>query len=245
MIPKIVHYCWFGQSRMPIKLKRNIETWKKMNPDFTFIEWNERNFDIQLANNFVKEAYRNREWAFVSDYVRLYVIYKYGGFYFDTDVKLLKKLDDVEKTFPNGFMGFQNNEFVNSGLGIASKSGSEIIKEMLEIYNHNKFAVNKKIDFACPIINTQVLKKYGLIQNNSMQLIKEITILPTEYLSPITLSEGKKKVTKNTIAIHEYNGSWMKWTLRLRMRFILFIKKLLPNSVVQVVKRMYKEKKDD
>lgn len=88
MIPKIVHYCWFGQSRMPIKLKRNIETWKKMNPDFTFIEWNERNFDIQLANNFVKEAYRNREWAFVSDYVRLYVIYKYGGFYFDTDVKL-------------------------------------------------------------------------------------------------------------------------------------------------------------
>lgn len=239
MVPKIIHYCWFGKNKMPHKLVRNINSWEKMNPSFKVIKWDESNFNIMESNKFVKDAYLSENWAFVSDYVRLYAIYNYGGVYLDTDVKLIKSLDQVLLRFPNGFMGYEDEDYVASGLGFAAEEKNKIIGEMLQYYNTISFDQNNKDDIACPIINTKILRKHGLLGNNKKQKINNITILPMEYLCPKNLEDGKVKITNNTISIHEYNASWMSFHKRSRIKIILFVKKILPLSTVNKLRRVF------
>lgn len=209
-IPKVIHYCWFGHNPKPKLALKCIKSWRKHCPEYTIIEWNEDNFDITLCPQYVQEAYAERKWAFVTDYVRLKVIYENGGIYFDTDVKLLKSMDELLQH--EAFFGFEEGIYISTGLGFGAVAGTTILKELMEDYQEISFIQSDgSYDLTtCPHRNLKVFLKHGLKQNNSKQLLDGgILILPTEYLCPISCFTGRKKVTKQTISVHCFASSWV------------------------------------
>lgn len=206
-IPKVIHYCWFGGSPLPELAEKCIESWKKYCPDYEIIRWDENNFDIN-CNQYVKEAYEARKWAFVTDFVRLYTVYKYGGIYLDTDVELLKSLDDLLDY--SGFIGFENREFINTGLGFGASKNNGIIYQMLADYKEIPFIKEDgTYDLTtCPHRNTKALIKKGLTLNNSKQIIDNVIFLPIEFLNPKEYETGRISLTDNTYSIHHFSSSW-------------------------------------
>lgn len=205
MIPKTIHYCWFGRNPKPKLAKSCITSWKKHCPDYEIIEWNEDNFDIGM-NEYVRSAYEQKKYAFLTDYARLVILYERGGIYFDTDVELLKPLDDLLEN--KSFFGFENNEYVNTGLGFGAEKGNTLIKKMQEEYEPY---LNKKNSFVgCPILNTQALVKRGLVQDGQMQDLEGNIIFPIEYFNPYDDPTGRLNITNHTYSIHWYAKSWMK-----------------------------------
>lgn len=208
MIPKIIHYCWFGNGEIPEKDKANIEGWKKLNPDYQIIRWDESNYDIN-KNAYMSECYSIPKWGFVPDFARTDIIYTHGGFYFDTDVELIKPLDELlnEKCI----MGFENNYSVNHGHGFAAEKGNPIIKELLDFYNTIHF-INEDGSLnmtASPIYITQLLTKHGLKLNGKEQFIDGVHIFPVDYFCPKDYSTGEITITNSTYGIHHFNLSWM------------------------------------
>ena len=242
MIPRVIHYCWFGRNPKPKSVERCIDSWKRKCPDYQIVEWNEDNFDIDDSCNFVRQAYHNKKWAFVSDYARLQVVYDQGGVYLDTDVELLKSLDDLISS-GLGFMGFEKPDAVASGLGFAAEKGDYIIKEMLDYYSALSFDAENPAQVKCPIINTLVLKRHGLELNNQLQLVGNLQILPDDYLCPENMYSGKKHYTENTVSVLHYDASWMSFGSALRQRAIIGIKKLLPDKVVKDIQNIYRSSK--
>lgn len=252
MIPKIIHYCWFGRNPLPDEYRVYMESWKKYCPDYEIKEWNEDSFDIN-QNQYCREAYESQKWAFVSDYARLKIVYDYGGVYLDTDVELLRSLTPLIES-GIGFIGFQNQEQITTGLGFAAKPKNECIKKMLDLYENRSFITEKgKYDLTpCPVYNTVALKQYGLKvgKNNSktIQEICEINILPIEYLNPYNADTSEMNITENTYTIHHYSASWFK----KGQKKIQKIKKLIPNFILKLrvnwisirdIKRVEKELK--
>lgn len=208
MIPKIIHYCWFGGKEIPNSAIKCIESWKKFCPDYEIIQWNESNFNIDKYT-YTKEAYENKKWAFVSDVARLDILYNHGGIYLDTDVELIKSLDSLIES--KGFMGFEDKKQVASGLGIGAEKGSPIIELMLNDYNDCHFVKDiGEFDLTpCPIRNTRCLVKKGLVPDGSYQEIEGFKFLPREILAPKeATSERLKYLTDETISIHHYDASW-------------------------------------
>lgn len=208
MIPKIIHYCWFGRNPLPYSALKCIESWRKYCPDYEIIEHNEDNYDIEKYE-YAKEAYEAKKWAFVSDIARLDILYQYGGIYLDTDVELLKSLDDLLDC--DGFMGFEDNKQVASGLGMAAVPHSTIIELLLSGYDKSNFIKeNGEYDLTpCPIRNTKDLLKIGLIPDGSYQEICNFKFFPRDVLAPKESTSGRLKYfTKNTRAIHHYDASW-------------------------------------
>lgn len=207
MIPKKIHYCWFGGGPIPEKDKKCIESWKKFCPDYEIIEWNESNYDV-TKNSYMYEAYKAKKWGFVPDYARFDIIYTNGGFYLDTDVEILKSLDQLcdEKAY----MGFEGGNWVNGGIGFGAEKGILLIKDLRDMYNELSFI--KKDGtlnlLPSPHYITEFLQKKGLVRNNSKQEIEMMTIYPTEYFAPKDYYTGKTELTENTISIHQYNASW-------------------------------------
>lgn len=241
MVPKIIHYCWFGGNPLPELAVKCIESWKKYCPDYEIIEWNERNYSIETACQFVKDAYENQKWAFVSDYVRLDVVYQHGGIYLDTDVELLKSPSEVLKN-SRGFFGREQGNSIATGLGFACEKGEPILKEMMEKYHSLQFAKDRLVDLACPIINTQVLKKHGIHDHDITQIIDGICIFSTEFLCPESIYTGKSNYTHNTISVHHYSGSWMPEKDKRKMWAIIGIKKMLPKSIVELMRNILRKK---
>lgn len=209
MIPKTIHYCWFGGNPLPKFALKCIKSWRKYCPDYQIIRWDESNFDIAKCPRYVQEAYSAKKWAFVTDYVRLQVVYEHGGIYLDTDVTLLKNLDTLLNH--SAFFGREDDLHVNTGLGFGAEKGSEVLKELMLDYQSIPFILeNGKMDLTpCPARNTNVLLRRGLRQDNTKQLLNgEILILPTEYFCPIDYKTGKKHITKNTFSIHHFSASW-------------------------------------
>lgn len=207
MIPKKIHYCWFGKGEKPKLAKKCIASWKKYCPDYEIVEWNESNFDIGRYP-YAKYCYDNKKWAFLSDFVRLVVIAEQGGIYFDTDVELLRKPDELLQY--KAFYGFENSDNVATGLGFGAIAHHITINAMLQEYF--ELRVNEQGEFPiikCPALNTKALLKYGLILDGSRQNIAEAEILPMEYLNPYDDPTGKLRRTKNTISVHWYSKSWM------------------------------------
>ena len=128
MIPKKIHYCWFGRGEKPKLAKKCIASWKKYMSDYEIIEWNEDNFDIDM-NAYTRMCYDQKKYAFLTDYVRLIVVQKYGGIYFDTDVEVVRNFDDLLDN--SAFFGFETNEYVNTGLGFGAEKENEIVKQMI------------------------------------------------------------------------------------------------------------------
>lgn len=205
-IPKTINYCWFGKNELTQKALDCINSWKKYCPDYTIVRWDETNFDINKYK-FAKEAYEMKKWAFVADVARLDIIYNNGGIYFDTDVELIKNIDNLLQD--DLFMGFENKEYVNSGLGFGAIRGNRIIKENLEIYNKISFANCDNISkIACPIITSKILIENGFIMDGSLQTKNNCTIYPVDYFCPMNYDTGEITITENTYSIHHYTASW-------------------------------------
>lgn len=207
-IPKVIHYCWFGEKPLPEEYKNYIESWKKYMPDYQIIEWNEKNFDIRKCE-FIKSAYEHKKWAFVSDYARLDIIYNNGGIYLDTDVEVIKNFDKLLSY--ECFMGFEVSGFINTGLGFGAVKHHPIIKENLDYYNNLRF-INDDGTFntiTCPKITTEILKNKGLKISKKLQFINGVAIFPTEYFCPLNYYNGKLQITENTYSIHRYSMSWI------------------------------------
>lgn len=212
-IPKIIHYCWFGGNPLSNDVLKCIESWKKYCPDYEIKEWNESNFDIARFD-YMKEAYEAKKWAFVTDIARLIVVYENGGIYMDTDVELIKPLDDLLEYA--GYMGYEGNN-IATGLGFAAEKGNAFIKKMLDDYEGIHFIKEDgSMDSTpCPERNTIVLKEMGLRCDGSYQIIDGVHFFPEEYLCPIDWQTREmNNMTENTISIHHYTASWKKWYLR-------------------------------
>lgn len=205
MISKTIHYFWYGNEKKPESVMKCIESWKKYCPDYEIIEWNETNSNIDFCN-YTKKAYDAKKYAFVSDVLRLWVVYTYGGIYLDTDVELLKSYDDLLDS--EGFIGFENNNYVNTGQCFGAIKGNKIIGQMLEFYKSLDFDEKKIIK--CTEINTQILLQNGLILNGELQNINGFFVYPQEYFNPYDDATGRLSKTDNTYSIHWYAKTWIK-----------------------------------
>ena len=158
MIPKVIHYCWFGGKKLPKSVEDCIKTWKKFLPDYEIKQWDESNFDVN-SFPFVKEAYESKKWAFVSDYVRIYALYNEGGLYLDTDVKILKDPTDVLNK--EVVLGYEDSGYVGTAMIYAQNPQNKYIKEILDYYGKIKhFEPEIMYNFANPVIITKILKQY-------------------------------------------------------------------------------------
>ena len=210
MIPKIIHYCWFGKNPKPELMKRCISSWKKYCPDYEIVEWNEDNFDVSL-NQYAKEAYDAKKWAFVTDYARLWIVYTCGGIYLDTDVELIKSLDDLIDR--EAFFGFEDDNSISTGLGFGAVKGNKFVECMLRDYDEIHF-LNSDGTFdmlPCPIRNTNAVAHYLPEQFDGSKIIElsNATIYPAEFFSPLSADGSTMKKTKNTHSIHWYSATWL------------------------------------
>lgn len=208
MIPKKIHYCWFGRGEFPVLAIKCIESWKKYLPNYEMVLWNEDNFDINV-NEYVKEAYETKRYAFVSDFARLSILYTEGGIYMDVDVEVLKSIDCF--LTHEAFMGFQDDSKVALGLIIGSEKGNLLIKEIMDSYSEKKFILpNGKHNLTTIIEYTMdVLLKYGIILDGSLQNIKGTIIYPKTYFCPLTYNSDKTDFSENTYTIHHFAESWI------------------------------------
>lgn len=207
-IPKVIHYCWFGGNPLSEKVKKCIGSWKRNCPDYEIILWDESNYDIH-KNEYIEEAYQAKKWAFVSDYVRLDVVYRYGGVYLDTDVELVKGLDCLlhEKVF---FAIEKNNCQIATGLGFGAEKGNTTVKELMEIYDTLSF-VKEDGSYnlvACPKYTTDYFVKKGYVVKDDTQRIGESLILASDFFCPMDFETGIVEKTNNTVGIHLYEASW-------------------------------------
>lgn len=221
-IPKVIHYCWFGNSELPSLAKKCIASWKKYCPDYEIVCHTEENFNIN-ENRYVKEAYAAKKWAFVSDYVRLKVLYEQGGIYLDTDVEIIKPIDDLIKE--SGYMGFDDCDKISTGLGFAAEKGNKLVGAFLKDYDNIPFLLEDgNYDITpCPDRNTETAIKLGLNTDIKDQFFMGIHILPEDYLCPIKYYSGKKIITKNTYSIHHFSASWISPTSKRT----IFIKRII------------------
>lgn len=207
MIPRIIHFCWFGGNEKPKDVISYIETWKNNCKNFEFIEWNENNFDIN-SNTYVKEAYSAKKWAFITDYVRLWAIYNFGGVYMDTDVEVLKPLDDF--LLNPAFSGFESNNTIPTGI-MAGEKGNKWFQLQLSYYYDKHFIMEDgTYDLTTNVATiTSITKKnYDIYLNNSYQDIGDIVFYPSEYFCPKNNTNGVLRITDNSYTIHHFNGSW-------------------------------------
>ena len=218
MIPKVIHYCWFGHNPLPELAQKCIASWKKYLPDYEIKEWNESNFDVNIIP-YTAEAYKAKKYAFVSDYARFWILYKYGGLYFDTDVEVIKNLDDIIAKGP--FMGCERKAVpgatpaelgVAPGLGLGVNPGLGLYGEILEHYKSLHYCLpnGKFTGETIVTITSSFLSKKGLKNTNQVQFIDGVYIYPQEYFCPLHEENNRKGlfVTDNTYTIHWWAASW-------------------------------------
>lgn len=222
MIPKIIHYCWFGGNPLPELAQKCIESWRKYCPDYEIKRWDETNFDLNY-NDYVREAYEAKKWAFVTDVVRLYALVNYGGIYMDTDVEVLRSLDDFLKY--EAFSGFESETDISTGI-MASEKGQKLFEELLCEYINAHFLQSDgtydEMTNVSRITNTCL--KYGFIPNNKLQTIKGFTLFPKDYFCPKNYVTRVTRLTGNTYTIHHFDGSWVseeeRYVSTLKQRYL-------------------------
>lgn len=216
MIPKVIHYCWFGRSPLPELATKCIASWRKFFPDYEIREWNEDNFDVNILP-YTSEAYQAKKYAFVSDYARFWILYHYGGLYFDTDVEVIKGMDDVIAR--GNFMGYEeisekaaHPNPIAPGLGLGFAPGLGVIREILDQYMDIRFIKNGKanettvVKYATDIVQRHKINKY----KDGIDVIDDgIYLYSPEYFCPLNYYTGKLTITDNTRTIHHYTASWM------------------------------------
>lgn len=212
MIPRIIHYCWFGRNPLPDHAKKYIDTWRKYFPGYEIKEWNEDNFDVNMIP-YTSEAYKAKKYAFVSDYARFWILYHYGGIYFDTDVEVIKNMDDIILNGP--FMGIENlasmgkYETVNPGVGLGAEKGMDFYKRVLDNYAGYQFIMSDGTLNLRTVVQyvTVELIKCGLKRSNDIQNCAGINIYPKDFFNP--KGGDVMNITDNTRTIHQYSSSWV------------------------------------
>lgn len=236
MIPKIIHYCWFGGKPLPKLAVKCKKSWEEFFPDYEIREWNEQNFDVN-QNEYTRFCYEHQLWAYLSDYARLAIIEEEGGLYFDTDVEVLRCPVEL-LNHCHAWFGWETEEFLNTGLGFASEAHHPVVLAMKEMYEkmtkeelQERYIRTGNLT-GCPRINTWALLPLGLRQDGTSQEVSGAKILPQEYLCPLDDLTGKKTITRNTISIHWFSKSphgkkaWFKNKLaRPLHRFIQYLKR--------------------
>ena len=239
MIPQKIHYCWFGGKRKPKLAQKCIASWRRFCPDYEIIEWNENNVDL-AEYPYLKWCHENKKWAFLSDLVRLLVVFKHGGIYLDTDVEVVKPLDALLEC--QAFYGFENNEFVASGLGFGAVAGHQSVKRMIALYADMLPDENGELKMiGCPILNTQALKGMGLHCDGQDQELNGITVLSADYLNPYDNSTGTLKQTANTYSIHWYAKSALSPFTVLRSKLTRPIHRIFGVNSLKWLKRRHSQ----
>lgn len=237
-IPQIIHYCWFGGNPLPPMAKKCIASWKKYLPDYEIKRWDESNFDVNIIP-YTKEAYEAKKYAFVSDYARFWILYKYGGLYFDTDVEVIKPLNDIISAGP--FMGCQNkfdpsksvaSLRVAPGLGLGTYSSHPIYSELIDLYHNIHFLNEDGIPNLTTVVTftTELLIKHGLQNSPYIQKIDDIIIYPWDYFCPMTPTLVLN-LTKNSRTIHLFSASWETPFVKFRKA----IKRILGHRLVALI----------
>lgn len=231
-IPKVIHYCWFGGNPLPELAIKCIESWKKFCPDYEIKEWNESNYDVNKCA-YVKEAYEAKKWAFVSDYARYDILYQHGGLYFDTDVELIRPIDDIIET--GAFMGMENDQLymVNPGLGLGATKGMDFYQNILDFYNNQHFIDESGQLNTTTIVRytTDLLLEHGLKKLEGIQCVDEIHIYPEEYFCPLNYETGEINITENTRSIHHFSQSWIDKEAQRLHKCEQFLKRKLGKKV--------------
>lgn len=259
MLPKTIHYCWFGRNPLPESAQRCIASWRKFFPDYQIIEWNEDNFDVN-AIPYTAQAYAARKYAFVSDFARFQILYDHGGLYFDTDVEVIAPMDDIIARGP--FMGFEIDPKaeqagrdgacgavapglglgVNPGLGLAAPAGLGLYAEIIEAYKSMQFTRNDgsfNTEYAVVRLTTDTLLRHGLQNAPGIQQVAGVYIYPADYFNPFDDATGRLHKTANTRSIHWFSKTWCDvspW----RTRIARIAHRFLPLSFCAKVKRLFK-----
>lgn len=236
MIPKKIHYCWFGGKPLPELAEKCIASWKKYCPDYEIIEWNETNYDVNKCA-YMKEAYQAEKWGFVPDYARFDIIHSHGGVYLDTDVEIIRNIDEFLEN--KAFMGFERDEYVNPGSIIGGEKGNQELKRIMNWYEtHHFLKESGEPDLtASPAIVTGILEEVGLRKEQSVQILNgTLTIYPKDFFAPMDYYTGDITLTENTASIHHYCASWLttkkkRW---LSLRRNLF-QKMSPRAYEAIV----------
>lgn len=220
MIPKIIHYCWFGRSSKPDLAEKCIMSWEKYCPDYEMIEWNEDNFDISSAPLYVRQAYEAKKWAFVTDYVRLWAMVNYGGIYMDTDVEVVKSLDGF--LGHRAFSGFEDTDKIITGI-MACEKGFSLFEEFLRYYDRASFyKIDGSMDLTTNVtVMTNICLGHGLVLNGEYQDIDGMALYPKDVFCPVNYEDNKLYLTDGTVTIHWFAGSWQseeskKWIVQKR-----------------------------
>lgn len=238
-IPKVIHYCWFGGKPLPQSAKKCIESWKRFLPDYKIKEWNESNFDVN-AIPYIQEAYEAKKYAFVSDYARFKILYDQGGLYFDTDVEVIRPLDDIIERGP--FMGCEQDASgttaiaVAPGLGLGVSPGLGLYKEMLDLYAtlHFKNANGTLNQKTVVQYTTELLSKHGISPKKDIQSVAGVWIYPKEYFNPIEMTGRRLVITPNTRSIHHYTATWQSPYRRMKKKIARLIGNKLTLSIIRI-----------
>ena len=216
MIPKKIHYCWFGGKEKPELAKKCIASLQAFCPDWEITEWNETNFDFS-SYPYAQYCLEKGHWAFLSDFVRLAVVAEQGGVYFDTDVELIRPIEALLEH--DAYFGFEDGSHINTGLGFGARAGHNTVVAMLDEY----LTLRPETDgsyplITCPRLNTAALAKLGLTPNGLLQTVAGAVILPADYLNPYEYTTGITRKTENTYSIHWYTQSWVSPAAQLRSK---------------------------
>lgn len=239
-IPKIIHYCWFGRAEYPDLIKKCMQTWQEHLSDYEFKIWNEDNFDIN-CNAFVKQAYETKKWAFVSDYVRFFALYHQGGIYLDTDVYLLKSLNDFLEH--DAFSGFETENYIPTAV-MGAKKHNAWVKSILDMYEDMNFLGEdgKPQLIANTKLITEHAMQYGLVLNNEYQILTNgLHIYPQEYFCPLMLEQDEYDISETTYALHLFASSWVPYARTKKIVKVL-LKRLTGRAypgVKKYIKRVF------
>lgn len=221
MIPKTIHYCWFGGKPLPADVLKCIKTWKKYCPDYEIKRWDESNFDVN-CHPFMKAAYEAKAWAFVSDYARLKVVYENGGIYLDTDVELLRKTDFLLEN--QCYIGIQQPESLcTTGLGFGAEKSSPVVQKMMECYDTIEFSDQAKNTFACPWLNDRVIRSFGKVNDDEITHLPGVTVYPSKFFDPLSTGNTKNLLCDDTVSIHHYAATWSGNKQRWKRKIVRII----------------------
>lgn len=241
MIPKIVHYCWFG-SEIPEIIKQRVKQWKSVLPDYEFILWSENNFDV-VGNQFTKKMYEEKKYAFVADYVRLYAVEKMGGVYLDTDVLLFKSVNSLLEN--EAFFALEDFDSINTGIGFGAEAHNKYISDLLCIYNQNyKNYMLLKVPPTTVEIVSNYFRNIGFKNKDKTQKVGSAIILDSSYFCPQKVGSNCARFGENTVAMHEYNGSWINQSQKklLIKRYIRWvIVKMFGSNSYQKLKKVLRK----
>lgn len=236
-IPKIIHYCWFGEKEKPSIVKKCIESWRNQLVDYEIKEWNEDNFDLK-CNRYVEEAFKDGKFAFVSDYVRVHALYHEGGIYLDTDVEVFKTFDDL--LYHDSFWGFEQENFIATST-IGAVPGNALIKEFLDSYDKKTFLkMDGSFDQLTNVaIVTEMLIKKGLRKNGQQQTLAGIGVFyPQTYFSPFDYINCRTFRTEETYAMHHFYKSWLPVQSRIKAYIKIALSKIIGGENILKVRKL-------